>query len=110
MEAGGQIVDHLGLAFGRPRAEGAGLAALGHQPGQMAADMRPVLAGDRGNILPHLLQDRESVVEGKGVSVRVDSGGRRNIKNKKHSVILPDVSTILRYISIFGFYEVHFFY
>src|SRR3546814_14967136 len=32
-------------------------------------------------------RDRKSVVEGKRVSVRVDLGGRRNIKNKKNKEI-----------------------
>src|SRR3546814_14141651 len=31
-------------------------------------------------------QDRKSVVEGKSVSVRVDRGGRRNIKKKKKTI------------------------
>src|SRR3546814_16723116 len=31
-------------------------------------------------------RDRKSVVEGKSVSGRVDLGGRRNIKKKKHTI------------------------
>src|SRR3546814_11491197 len=31
--------------------------------------------------------DRKSVVKGKSVSVRVDPGGRRIIKNKKHTLV-----------------------
>src|SRR3546814_13221918 len=34
--------------------------------------------------IPHLRRDRKSVVYGKSVSVRVDLGGRRIIKQKKH--------------------------
>src|SRR3546814_20342494 len=34
----------------------------------------------------HPLLDRKSVVEGKSVSVRVDLGGRRRIKNKKYNL------------------------
>src|SRR3546814_13232258 len=34
---------------------------------------------------PGLRKDRKSVVEGKSVSVRVDLGGRRIIKKKKHT-------------------------
>src|SRR3546814_12797277 len=45
----------------------------------MAAD--PFVAMIRGNV--HLQVDRESVVEGKRVTVRVDLGGRRSSKNKK---------------------------
>src|SRR3546814_21146117 len=33
-------------------------------------------------------QDRKSVVQGKSVSVRVDLGGRRNIKKKNKSIYL----------------------
>src|SRR3546814_16111728 len=32
---------------------------------------------------PRAVEDRKSVVEGKGVSVRVEFGGRRNLKQKK---------------------------
>src|SRR3546814_17319586 len=35
---------------------------------------------------PYALADRKSVVWGKSVSVRVDLGGRRIIKKKKHTV------------------------
>src|SRR3546814_18997187 len=33
-------------------------------------------------------RDRKSVVKGKSVSVRVDLGGRRRIKKKKHIIII----------------------
>src|SRR3546814_16283480 len=39
--------------------------------------------------------DRKSVVKGKSVSVRVDIGGRRNIKNIKTEVYVNDVILIL---------------
>src|SRR3546814_13727736 len=35
-------------------------------------------------VVRHRLADRKSVVKGKSVSVRVDLGGRRIIKKKKH--------------------------
>src|SRR3546814_12568599 len=38
---------------------------------------------DRASSSARLRQDRKSVVSGKSVSVRVDLGGRRIIKNKK---------------------------
>src|SRR3546814_12683625 len=37
------------------------------------------------DVYAHLAEDRKSVVWGKSVSVRVDLGGRRNIKKKKQS-------------------------
>src|SRR3546814_12645689 len=43
---------------------------------------REVLVMDGGHI-DRLLQDRKSVVQGQSASVRVDLGGRRNIKKKK---------------------------
>src|SRR3546814_20741797 len=39
--------------------------------------------GIRSVAVPELSVDRKSVVSGKSVSVRVDLGGRRNIKKKK---------------------------
>src|SRR3546814_18175602 len=46
------------------------------------ADLRGALTeGSRG--LPVVLPDRKSVVSGKSVTVRVDLGGRRIIKNNK---------------------------
>src|SRR3546814_13659932 len=53
-----------------------GGAALGSLIiGNSGADLK-ALAGGLGKV------DRKSVVEGKSVSVRVDSGGRRSIKKK----------------------------
>src|SRR3546814_17902587 len=52
------------------------------------------------------LSDRKSVVEGKSVSVRVDLGGRRSIKNKKQinnrttSTICPSLYINYKYINI----------
>src|SRR3546814_14592928 len=40
--------------------------------------------------------DRKSVVEGKSVSVRVDLGGRRIIKNKTYACILLDIYASIR--------------
>src|SRR3546814_17004780 len=37
--------------------------------------------------------DRQRVVSGKSASVRVDTGGRRTIKKKKHHVIYQTLST-----------------
>src|SRR3546814_20888236 len=42
-------------------------------------------------------QDRKSVVEGKSVSVRVDLGGRRIIKKKKHNVQIDILLTTYIY-------------
>src|SRR3546814_12926885 len=39
-----------------------------------------------GGAAPAWRRDRKSVVEGKSVSVRVDLGGRRYIKKKKHMI------------------------
>src|SRR3546814_19733190 len=41
--------------------------------------------GIPGQSLAYKLGDRQSVVQGKSVSVRVDLGGRRIIKKKKHT-------------------------
>src|SRR3546814_16071420 len=61
-----------------PAAHGADPAQ--HQGGARARPRdRPVQGRDRG---PD--QARKSVVSGKSVSVRVDLGGRRIIKNKNH--------------------------
>src|SRR3546814_14485684 len=43
-----------------------------------------VLAGGT-DVYPARVGDRKSVVEGQSVSVRVDLGGRRSIKKKKHN-------------------------
>src|SRR3546814_8276339 len=56
-------------------------AAPGRLPGDGRggeAAGRPLHAADR--------QDRKSVVQGKSVSVRVDLGGRRTIKNEKSTL------------------------
>src|SRR3546814_18047473 len=42
-------------------------------------------APERGDHDPQRQRDRKSVVEGKSVSVRVDSGGRRLIKKNKET-------------------------
>src|SRR3546814_20626062 len=42
-----------------------------------------------------ILRDRKSVVEGKSVSVRVDLGGRRILKKKKHELYRTYVSILL---------------
>src|SRR3546814_15933090 len=47
---------------------------------------REILTRRETEILGLLSQDRKSVVEGKSVSVRVDLGGRRIIKNKKNKI------------------------
>src|SRR3546814_20799905 len=39
---------------------------------------------DGHDVVAHGIQDRKSVLEGKSVSLRVDLGGRRKIKKKKH--------------------------
>src|SRR3546814_18347963 len=70
---------------------------IGQRPGEQddqTLDGHHHLAGDlglfegelRAALVEHAEQqaDRKSVVEGKSVSVRVDLGGRRIIKKKKH--------------------------
>src|SRR3546814_19973877 len=47
--------------------------------------LQATTAGPSSTLLSIALPDRKSVVQGKSVSVRVDLGGRRNIKKKtKH--------------------------
>src|SRR3546814_20833279 len=58
-----------------------------------AADAYEMASGYFHEWLPSI-EDRKSVVEGKSVSVRVDLGGRRSIKKKKHD----DGNTIRTYI------------
>src|SRR3546814_18065783 len=61
----------------RPADKGLPRARLGVAPGtQQFAQLAQIL------LRAGVGQDRKSVVEGKSVSVRVDLGGRRNIKKK----------------------------
>src|SRR3546814_16221313 len=48
----------------------------------LQASLRAAHRGMHGSGVPQLGLDRKSVVWGKSVSVRVDLGGRRNIKKK----------------------------
>src|SRR3546814_19993306 len=60
------------------------LAAIDDPFGKARAELEAVGLGHRLTHYPAQLSgDRKSVVEGKSVSVRVDLGGRRNIKKKK---------------------------
>src|SRR3546814_17374229 len=72
---------------------------LEHRPAERPADAgdaadHPSLFADDGGGGP----DRKSVVKGKSVSVRVDLGGRRVIKNKstKHCYIIEIMHNIDR--------------
>src|SRR3546814_11243376 len=60
-----------------------------NRPGPSARALRAQGFGEqaprRGGPVGLLPEDRKSVGEGKGVSVRVDSGGRRNIKKKNNT-------------------------
>src|SRR3546814_11864134 len=79
----GMLIAALGMvaawiAFRNPQSRGAlrltlfPITALLIAPGYMGGE---------------LAQDRKSVVSGKSVSVRVDIGGRRNIKQKRKQII-----------------------
>src|SRR3546814_18207456 len=57
------VMTHLGIPAGSPGAAGWAMAFA--------------------KLVAYVQADRKSVVEGKSVSVRVDPGGRRNIKKKK---------------------------
>src|SRR3546814_15238000 len=63
------------LQPGERQAAGAGGRCLTDRFGQRQRDDRGEHEGGR--------PDRKSVVEGKGVSVRVDLGGRRNLKKRR---------------------------
>src|SRR3546814_20300257 len=65
-----------------------GLAKLANQKAKDAIRAVPAIhRGERlfhAQLLSHLPGDRNGVVKGKSVSVRVALGGRRNITKKKH--------------------------
>src|SRR3546814_13199834 len=62
-----------------PRAHGSALSSSRRSRTYHGVRTDPKRQGGRPG------RDRKSVVEGKSVSVRVDLGGRRNIKKKKKS-------------------------
>src|SRR3546814_14298500 len=54
-----------------------------------AAGVLPLaVGGDHSISLPILQADRQSVVEGTSVSVRVDLGGSRNIQKNKNNILM----------------------
>src|SRR3546814_15351856 len=99
-DLGGRRGLQRGLVDEVERAEGAGDGAgvaddAGEAAGVDAADARHAEALEEGG-------DRKSVVEGKGVSVSVDLGGRRIIKKKKHHTITINSSTFQNRTPLYG--------
>src|SRR3546814_13886710 len=76
------------------------------QPGWYAEDDGPESLHDGDDILATeeafqtFKADRKSVVSGKSVSVRVDLGGRRIIKNKQHNHTKLTTTQTTQYIYI----------
>src|SRR3546814_18508657 len=77
-----------GLRPGRRRRRLAGSAVCHARPARPGARAGPAdgAGGRHAPGLPQPFADRKSVVSGKSVSVRVDLGGRRIIKNKYHLI------------------------
>src|SRR3546814_11546229 len=76
----------------RGRLESAGVPAVCFDAGMNIADSVGLMLPVRAMVLdedraeaPALMEDRKSVAEGKGVSVRVDLGGRRCIQKQQNN-------------------------
>src|SRR3546814_19507414 len=87
----GRAQQRLGRDAAPVQADAAELVALddGGLEAQLGrADRRGIAAGagaEDDDVETGVAQDRTSVAEGKSVSVRVDRGGRRSIKNKNQT-------------------------
>src|SRR3546814_19248659 len=61
----------------------AGAAAIGYRACSSHCTPDPARGAQEDFMIKRLISDRKSVVQGQSVSVRVDLGGRRIIKQKK---------------------------
>src|SRR3546814_12203536 len=83
----GALVDALETLGAFERGNVSGLCRMGGKSARLCSEVSPGYTRIHGGRiwLGAAEPDRKSVVEGKGVSVRVDLGGRRMIQKKKRN-------------------------